>query len=137
MRRGLLVPSLAPEGHHVVSILVHGVPRDLDGGWTDARSDELMKRTLARLATVSPSCGDRIVAHEVLTPADLERDYRLTGGHVHHGEHGLDQMLSMRPVSSCARYATPLPGLFLCGSGSHPGGGITGAPGMLGAAAMV
>lgn len=128
-------PSLAPDGHHVVSILVHAVPLDLEGGWQQGR-EELMRRVLARLTAVSPSCADRIVGHELLTPADLEREYRLTGGHLHHGEPGLDQLASLRPAASCARYRTPLDGLFLCGSGSHPGGGITCAPGMLGAAAM-
>ena len=77
------------------------------------------------LAEVAPECRDRIVGYQVVTPADLERELSLTGGHIHHGEHGLDQLLSFRPQATCARYATPLKGLVLCGSGSHPGGGIT------------
>lgn len=129
-------PTLAPEGHHVVSILVHFVPHDLDGGWTDERRDELLQSTLARLAAVSPSCVDRIAGHEVLTPVDIEREFGITGGHIHHGEHGLDQMFSLRPHPRCSRYGTSLPGLYLCGSGSHPGGGITCAPGELAATAM-
>ena len=129
-------PSLAPAGQHVASVLVHFVTRDLDGGWNDAARALLLERTIDRLRRVAPTCVDRIVGHRVLTPEDLEREYGTTGGHVHHGEHGLDQMFSLRPTASCARYATPLQGLYLCGSGSHPGGGITGAPGMLAAAAM-
>jgi phytoene dehydrogenase-like protein len=132
----LLDPTLAPDGHHVVSILLHFVPYELEGGWTDARREELLRTTLARLGAVSPTCADRIVGHQVLTPVDLENEFGITGGHVHHGEHGLDQMFALRPHARCARYATPMPGLFLCGSGSHPGGGITCAPGELAAAAI-
>jgi len=73
----------------------------------------------------------------VLTPADLERRYRLTGGHIHHGEHALDQLLFMRPTVDCAEYTTPVRGLFLGGSGSHPGGGVTCAPGALAARAVL
>ena len=128
--------SLAPEGHHVASILVHFAPYDLDGGWSDARKDELLQHCLGRLSSVALSCRDRIVGHELLTPVDLEQQYGLTGGHLYHGEHGLDQLLSLRPHARCARYATEIEGLYLCGSGSHPGGGISGAPGMLAAAAI-
>lgn len=103
-------------------------PRELEGGWTDASRDQLFRTVLSQLSKFSPSCSDRIVGHVVQTPADLERDLLLTGGHVHHGEHGLDQMFSLRPHSRCARYGTPITGLWLCGSGSHPGGGITCAP---------
>ena len=79
---------------------------------------------------------ENIVASELLTPADLETKYLLTGGHTHHGEHALDQLLTFRPALDCGRYHV-LPGLFLCGSGSHPGGGLTGSPGLLGAQAML
>jgi len=89
------------------------------------------------LALYAPSVRDRIVGAEMLSPADLERRYGLTEGHIHHGEHGLDQMFSLRPDLSCSRHTTPLPGLALCGSGTHPGGGITGAPGALAAAAIL
>ncbi|MHC5066003.1 MAG: phytoene desaturase family protein [Planctomycetota bacterium] len=132
----LLDAGLAPDGKHVVSIQVHFVPRDLDGGWTEEKREELMAASLAQLSMVAPSCRDRILGHQLLTPEDLEREFGVSGGHVHHGEHGLDQLLSLRPHARCARYTTPVAGLYLCGSGSHPGGGISAAPGMLAAQAI-
>ena len=90
-----------------------------------------------RLEDVAPGVSERVVAREVLTPVDLEAEYGLSGGHLYHGEHALDQLLFMRPAPCCAHYHTPIPGLFLCGSGSHPGGGITGVPGALAAAAIL
>ncbi len=132
----LLDPGLAPDGMQVVSIQVHFVPYDLDGGWTDDRRADLIESSLAQLSKVAPSCRDRIVGHQLLTPVDLERDFGTSGGHIHHGEQALDQLLSLRPQARCARYATPISGLYLCGSGSHPGGGISSAPGMLAAQAI-
>lgn len=132
----VLDPGLAPAGHHVASMLVHFVPHDLEAGWGDTQRADLLEVCLNRLAEVAPECRDRIVGYQVVTPADLERELSLTGGHIHHGEHGLDQLLSFRPQATCARYATPLEGLVLCGSGSHPGGGITCAPGELAASTM-
>ena len=125
-------PDLAPEGKHVVSILAHFVPYDLEGGWTDEARDLIGDRVVKRLAEYAPDVDSRIIAREVLTPVDIESRYGNTGGHLHHLEHGLDQMIT-RPVPECARYATPIQGLYLCGSGSHPGGGITGLPGSLAA----
>ncbi len=130
-------PALAPEGHHVMSVLAYGVPYALDGGWKDARREELGDRVVKRLAAAMPDIESRIVARQVLTPLDLEEEYGTAGGHLFHGEHGLDQLLFMRPDVSCARYATPLGGLYLCGSSSHPGGGITCAPGALGASTLL
>lgn len=129
-------PDLAPPGHHVWSILVHFVPYALDGGWNDERKSELYRAVIARIAELAPAVEEAIVGHEVLTPADLEARHGVTGGHLHHGEHALDQLL-LRPIAECARYATPLDGLFLCGSGSHPGGGLTCAPGALAARAIL
>jgi phytoene dehydrogenase-like protein len=129
-------PSLAPSGHSVASVLVHFVPYDLRGGWTDARRTELGEIVLTELAGVAPVVREALVAREVLTPADIEARYGVTGGHVHHGEHALDTLV-VRPTPECVRHATPIEGLFLCGAGSHPGGGITCAPGMLGAAAAL
>jgi phytoene dehydrogenase-like protein len=117
-------------------MLVQFVPHDLEGGWTELRRAELLELALARLAAFAPGCRDRMVGLELFTPVDLAREFGLSGGHVHHGEPGLDQQFSLRPHARCARYATPLPGLYLCGSGSHPGGGITCAPGELAAAAI-
>lgn len=124
--------DLAPEGHHVFSILVHFVPFELEGGWNDEARYNLYSRVLARLEEYAPGISELIVGHQVLTPQDLERRYGVTGGHLHHGEHALDQLL-VRPTPECARYATPFEGLFLCGSGAHPGGGLTCAPGGLAA----
>jgi phytoene dehydrogenase-like protein len=129
-------PGLAPPGHHVVSILASFAPYDLDGGWTESRREELGDAVVAALARYAPSLPDAIVAREVLAPPDLEERYGLSGGHLFHGDHALDQLL-VRPVPECARYATPIAGLWLGGSGSHPGGGITCGAGRLAAAALV
>ena len=130
-------PDLAPAGHHVISILVSFVPYDLEDGWNNTQREALGDVVVERLEDVAPGMSERIVAREVLTPVDLEAEYGLSGGHLYHGEHALDQLLFMRPAPCCAHYHTPIPGLFLCGSGSHPGGGITGVPGALAAAAIL
>jgi phytoene dehydrogenase-like protein len=129
-------PALAPAGHAVVSMLVHFAPHSLRAGWGDATRAELGDAAVAELARYAPSVTGAIVAREVLTPADIEARYGTTTGHVFHGDHALDQLVA-RPFPECARYATPIEGLFLCGSGSHPGGGITCGPGALAAAAML
>jgi phytoene dehydrogenase-like protein len=129
--------SLAPSGHHVVSILVSYAPVDLAGGWDGRRNAELLDTVLERLAPLAPRLASRIVAAQVLSPADLAREFALTGGQLHHGEPALDQMLVMRPTPSAARYRTPVPGLWLGGSGSHGGGGVNPAPGLLAAEALL
>jgi phytoene dehydrogenase-like protein len=125
-------PQSAPDGHSSVSILVHGAPYDLDGGWNDAEREALGDAVIERLACYADDLNGLIVARQVLTPVDLEVEYSLTGGHVYHGEHALDQLL-VRPTRQCGRYATPIDGLYLCGSGAHPGGGVTCAPGFIAA----
>ncbi len=122
-----------PQGHQVVSILVHYAPYALKGGWTDTAKATLTARTLDVLRRACPGVADQIIGHRLTTPADLERRYGLTEGHIFHGEHAPDQLMSLRPTVETGRYTTPIGGLFLCGSGSHPGGGITCAPGALGA----
>ncbi|MBW8050481.1 MAG: NAD(P)/FAD-dependent oxidoreductase [Cytophagales bacterium] len=129
-------PQLAPEGHCVVSILVHFVPLNLDGGWTDEQRKKLGDKVIKCLEQYAPNVSESIAGREILSPVDLEERYGLTEGHIYHGEHAADQLIT-RPVPSCARYATPIPGLYLCGSGSHPGGGITCAPGALAAEAIL
>ncbi len=129
--------SLAPRDHHVVEILVHFAPYDLKGGWTDEKRTSLGDTVVDTLAEYAPTLKERMAAREVLTPKDLEECYGLSSGHIYHGEQALDQLYSFRPSADCAQYATPLPGLFLCGSGSHPGGGITCAPGALAARAIL
>ncbi len=130
-------PELAPPGHHVASILVSFVPYDLERGWTDDQRDTLGETVTEVLGRYIPDVRDRIVAREVLSPADIERRYGLSGGHLYHCEHALDQLLFMRPTLGTSRYRTDIRGLFLAGSGSHPGGGITGMPGLLAAQAII
>jgi phytoene dehydrogenase-like protein len=130
-------PGLAPAGHHVASILVSYAPHDLAGGWSEARRSDLLALALATLEGHAPDLRRRLVAHQVLTPADLESEYRLTGGQLHHGEPALDQLFVLRPTPSAARYATSVAGLYLGGSGCHPGGGVTCAPGLLAAETML
>jgi phytoene dehydrogenase-like protein len=124
-------PSLAPAGHEVVSILASYAPHHVLGGWTAERSAALLESVLATLERHAPQVRQRLVAAEVLTPADLESRYALTGGQLHHGEPALDQLLVLRPTPSAARYATSVAGLYLCGSGSHGGGGVNCVPGSL------
>lgn len=132
----LEAPELAPAGQHVLSILVSFVPYQLDGGWTEERRQEVYDKVVGQLEKYAPGIAPTIVGKEVLSPKDLEERYGLWGGHLHHGEHAADQLL-MRPTPECARYATPVEGLFLVGSGAHPGGGVTGAPGAFAARAML
>jgi phytoene dehydrogenase-like protein len=122
-------PSLAPEGRHVLSALVQSAPRDLrEGDWSSER-ERLGDVTVKTLERFAPGLGELVEAREVITPEDLETDYGLTGGHVQHAEPGLDQFFAWRPLNGEARYRFVLDGLFLAGSGAHPGGGITGGPG--------
>jgi phytoene dehydrogenase-like protein len=130
-------PSLAPAGHHVVSILASFAPYTLDGGWTGEARERLGDAVLSVLEQHAPNVRQKIVAREVLTPVDLESRFALTGGQLHHGEQALDQLLVMRPTPSAPRYATVIPGLFLGGSGSHPGGGVRPTAGLLAAEAVL
>ena len=128
-------PDLAPPGHSVVSILVNFVPYGLQPQWNQDQTEKLGDTVVAALQQYAPGVTDAIVAREVLSPVDLEERYGLMQGHVLHGEHALDQLI-LRPTPECARYHTPIKGLSLCGSGSHPGGGITCGPGALAAAVI-
>jgi len=124
-----LDPSLAPNGSHVMSILVQYAPYSLKKGDWNSRRDELGEVVVGTLAAYAPDIRDLIVRRQVLTPLDIEHTYGLSGGHIFHGEHALDQMFAFRPLPGWARYRTPIAGLYLCGGGAHPGGGITGGPG--------
>jgi len=121
--------SLAPSGQHVLSAHVMYVPYRLKGGWTDAARDLIRDRAIDTIAQYAPRIREQIIHSEFLTPADLEQDYRVTGGHWHHTEFAMDQMLMMRPTYEAAQYSTPVPGLYLCGAGCHPGGGLMGGAG--------
>ncbi len=121
--------SLAPPGRHVMTCFVQYLPYRLAEGTWDGLRDELGDRVLARIGQFAPNVPAAVVARHVLTPLDLEREYGLTEGNIFHGDIAPDQLFHMRPVPGWARYATPVPGLYLCGAGAHPGGGVTGAPG--------
>jgi phytoene dehydrogenase-like protein len=122
-------PSLAPAGRHIMGIFIQYAPYTLkDHTWDELR-EPFADRVLDLIAEYAPNIR-RIVEHrQVLTPLDLERIYGITGGNIFHGEMSLDQMFSLRPAAGWARYRTPVRGLYLCGSGAHPGGGVMGAPG--------
>jgi phytoene dehydrogenase-like protein len=126
----VLDPSLCPPGHHVMSIGVQFAPYQLANQheWRTAR-EELATNVLRVLEQYAPGIRGAIEHRQVLTPLDLEETYGYTRGHILHGEMALDQLFTMRPVLGWARYRTPIEDLFLCGAGTHPGGGITGAPG--------
>jgi phytoene dehydrogenase-like protein len=128
-------PDLAPPEHSVVSILVHFVPYGLQPQWDRSQIEKLGNAVVATLEQYAPRVTGAIVAREVLSPVNLEARYGLVQGHILHGEHALDQLI-LRPTPECARYHTPIKGLYLCGSGSHPGGGITCGPGALAASVM-
>ena len=128
-------PALAPAGASVVSAHLLA-PYDVDGGWTDAAREKLARRVVEVLDRHLPGLRESVVGSAVLAPPDLESRYGLVGGNLHHGEHGLDQLL-VRPIPECVGYRTPLGGLYLCGGGTHPGGGLTCAPGLLAAEAIL
>lgn len=121
-------PSLAPNGACVLSAVVQYAPYALKEGW-DAGRPKFLKAIMTQLETYAPGIGKSVLHTELLTPADIEARYRMPGGHWHHGELQADQMLMSRPVSGWSGYDTPVEGLFLAGAGSHPGGGVSGAPG--------
>ena len=122
-------PSLAPAGQQVLSAHVMYVPYRRKGGWSEAARQAMGERAIDTIAQYAPRIREQIVASEFLTPADIEGQCRVTGGHWHHTEFAIDQMLMMRPTYQAAQYRTPIPGLYLCGAGCHPGGDLTGAPG--------
>ena len=122
-------PSLAPVGQHVLSAHVMYVPAELEGGWSVQARDAFVEKLLALLEHYAPGISGTVLHAELMTPADLEQEYLLTGGHWHHVEPALDQLLMMRPTYEAAQYSTPLAGLYLCGAGTHPGGDLSGNPG--------
>jgi phytoene dehydrogenase-like protein len=121
--------SLAPTGKHVLSAHVMYAPYQLKSERTEEARVDFINRIIERLSEYAPDIKGKIVHKELLTPTDLEQQYRVTGGHWHHGELALDQMLMMRPTYEAGQYQTPVKSLYLCSAGSHPGGGISGGPG--------
>ena len=122
-------PGLAPEGRHVMSIYVQFAPYNLKEGDWIKRREEFGDAVVNTLTEYAPNLPEAIIHRQVITPLDLEQTYNLTGGHILHGEPSLDQFFTFRPVIGHAQYRTPIKGLYLCGAGAHPGGGLTGAPG--------
>ncbi len=121
-------PTLAPDGNHVMSIYMQYAPYKLKGDWESQRK-ALGQTVVGTLAQYAPNLPELILTHQIITPQDLEDTYGLTGGQIFHGDLALDQFFTMRPLLDWARYRTPIAGLYLCGSGTHPGAGLTGGSG--------
>jgi phytoene dehydrogenase-like protein len=130
-------PSMAPPGKHVMSIFVQYAPYHLNGGWDDAKREAFGDTVVNTLAEFAPNIKDLILHRQVLSPWDLEQQIGLTEGNIFHGELTLDQLFFLRPVPGWANYRTPIRNYYQWGSGTHPGGGITGGPGRLGALEML
>ncbi len=129
----LIDPGMAPPGRHVMSIFVQYAPYALKGGWTAASKEAFGDTVIETLSEYAPNLPAAILHRQVVTPLDLERTFGLTQGNIFHGELSLQQLFCFRPAAPWTDYRTPIDGLFLCGSGAHPGGGITGGPGRLAA----
>ena len=121
-------PSLAPPDKHVLSAIVQFAPYALKEGWATGKA-AFLEAALAQLERYAPTIRQQVLAAELSSPVDLEAEFGMTGGHWHHGELALDQALLMRPMPGAHQYKTPLPGLYLCSAGSHPGGGVMGVAG--------
>jgi phytoene dehydrogenase-like protein len=124
-----LDPGLAPPGRHVASLFVQYVPFEPAGSCWDAQRERFADRVLALVDEVAPGFSESVLHREVLAPPDLERVFGLTGGNIFHGAMSLDRLLFMRPIPGWRPYRTPIEGLYLCGAGTHPGGGVMGACG--------
>jgi phytoene dehydrogenase-like protein len=133
----MLDPSMAPPGKHVMSIFVQYAPYKLNGGWSDARREALGDAVIDTLAEYAPNIKSAILHRQVVTPADIERIVGLSEGNIFQGELSLQQMFFLRPAPAWSRYRTPIEGLWQCGSGTHPGGGVMGASGRNAAYALL
>ena len=129
--------TLAPTGKHVMSAVVQFAPYELKGGWSDEARAEFLQVIMETLSRYMPDLEQRITSSELLTPADIEKEFHISGGHWHHAELVLDQFLFVRPVNGASQYRLPIDGVYLCGAGAHPGGGISGAPGRNAARAIL
>ena len=125
----LAEPELAPEGKHILTLFGGHAPYELDGANWDEERNRFGDTVLDTLTEFAPDLKEHVIERQVLAPPDLERIYGLPQGHIFHGELALDQLFFMRPVPGYADYRTPVRGLYLCGSGAHPGGGVAGVPG--------
>jgi phytoene dehydrogenase-like protein len=133
----MLDPAMAPPGKHVMSIFVQYAPYHLNGGWTDARREALGDAVVDTLTQYAPNFRSAILHRQVVTPADIERIVGLSEGNIFQGELSLQQMFFLRPAPAWSRYRTPVEGLWQCGSGTHPGGGVMGASGRNAAFALL
>ncbi|MGI9523861.1 MAG: phytoene desaturase family protein, partial [Hyphomicrobiaceae bacterium] len=127
-----LDPTLAPNGRHVASLFVQHVAPELPPprSWQDpSEKEKFADHVIGIISRYAPNFRGSVLGRQVLSPLDLERRFGLIDGDIFHGQLGLGQMYSLRPVLGYADYRLPMQGLYLCGSGSHPGGGVTGAPG--------
>jgi phytoene dehydrogenase-like protein len=122
-------PSLAPPGKHVMSVWMQSAPYHLKEGHWEEHREALGDTVVKLIEDYAPGFTNSILHRQVLTPVDLEETFGITEGHIHHAELALDQIFFMRPVPGWARYRTPIDHLYLCGSGTHPGGDISGLPG--------
>lgn len=129
-------PSLAPPGKHVLSAVVQYAPYQLKAGWPENKA-AFTDRIIEVIADYAPGIRSQVLHKELLTPVDIESEFRIHGGHWHHGELAMDQFMMLRPVPHSAQYASPVNGLFLCGAGSHPGGGVMGSAGRNAANAVI
>ena len=130
--------SIAPEGFHTISMFCQYAPYHLKGReWSDAVKNEMADRIFATMNEFAPNFTDTVVDRQILSPVDIEQRYGMANGNIFHGEITPDQLFSLRPTPECARYRTPIEGLYLCGSGVHPGGGVMGAPGHNAAKALL
>ena len=133
----MIDPAMAPPGKHVMSIFVQYAPYHVNGGWTDTRREALGDAVIDTLARYAPNLKNAILHRQVVTPADIERIVGLAEGNIFQGELTLQQMFFLRPVPAWAKYRTPLAGLYQCGAGTHPGGGVMGASGRNAARAIL
>ena len=121
--------SLAPDGKHVMSVIAQYAPYNMKSGWNEEARGEFIAAIKSALRLHMEDIDDCILGEELLTPLDIEKEFHITGGHWHHGEFTLDQFMFVRPVAGFSQYEMPIDGLYLCGAGTHPGGGISGACG--------
>lgn len=131
-------PTIAPQGAHLMNCFVQYLPyQPADGPWDDAKRDALATSVIDTIAQFAPNFKNSVTHQQVLTPYDLEQRFGLLGGNIFHGEISPDQLFSLRPSPLAAGYRTPITGLYLCGSGAHPGGGVMGIPGLNASRAIV
>ena len=129
----MIDPDMAPPGQHVMSCFVQYAPYDLEGGWNDAKRNELGEAVISTIEQYAPNIRKAIVGMQVISPKDIEAIAGITGGNIFHGELLLHQIFFLRPTPQWADFRTPLKGYYFGASGAHPGGGVMGAAGMLAA----